>query len=102
RPCSSLCFCALRLLWEPIELIVSISDTNQFYPCKCTCRQPVWRASEMTGVLYDSRWVGNHGMGRFAAEVQRRLTYLVPFRAQRQPSPPLDPALLGATLRGLD
>lgn len=55
----------------------------------------------MIDVLYDSRWVGNHGIGRFAAEVQRRLTYLVPFRAQRQPSHPLDPALLGATLRGL-
>jgi glycosyltransferase involved in cell wall biosynthesis len=55
----------------------------------------------MKGVLYDSRWVGNHGIGRFAAEVQKRLTYLIPFRAQRQPSHPLDPALLGATLRGL-
>ena len=55
----------------------------------------------MTEVLYDSRWVGNHGIGRFAAEVQRRLTYLVAFRSQRQPSHPLDPALLGATLRGL-
>lgn len=55
----------------------------------------------MIDVLYDSRWVGNHGIGRFAAEVQRRLTYLVPFRAQRMPSHPLDPALLGATLRGL-
>jgi glycosyltransferase involved in cell wall biosynthesis len=55
----------------------------------------------MKGVLYDARWIGNHGIGRFAAEVQRRLTYLVPFRAQRQPSHPLDPALLGATLRGL-
>lgn len=55
----------------------------------------------MIDVLYDSRWVGNHGIGRFAAEVQRRLTYLVPFRSQRQPSHPLDPALLGATLRRL-
>lgn len=56
----------------------------------------------MIDVLYDSRWIGNHGIGRFAAEVQRRLTYLVPFRAQRLPSHPLDPALLGATLRGLE
>jgi len=55
----------------------------------------------MNGVLYDSRWIGNHGIGRFAAEVQQRITYLVPFRAQRRPSHPLDPALLGATLRGL-
>jgi glycosyltransferase involved in cell wall biosynthesis len=55
----------------------------------------------MTDVLYDSRWVGNHGIGRFAAEVQRRLKYLVPFLAQRHPSHPLDPAFLGATLRGL-
>ncbi len=55
----------------------------------------------MRGVLYDARWIGNHGIGRFAAEVQRRLPYLVPFQAQRQPSHPLDPALLGTTLRGL-
>lgn len=55
----------------------------------------------MTGILYDSRWVGNHGIGRFATEVQQRLSYLVPFKAQRRPSHPLDPAFLGATLRGL-
>ena len=55
----------------------------------------------MIDVLYDSRWIGNHGIGRFAAEVQRRLTYLVPFRSTRPPSHPLDPALLGAMLRGL-
>jgi glycosyltransferase involved in cell wall biosynthesis len=55
----------------------------------------------MKGVLYDSRWIGNHGIGRFAAELQQRLAYLVPFRAQRRPSHPLDPALLGATLRRL-
>lgn len=55
----------------------------------------------MNGVLYDSRWIGNHGIGRFAAEVQQRLTYLVPFRAQRRPSHPLDPLLLGTTLSRL-
>lgn len=55
----------------------------------------------MKGVLYDSRWVGNHGIGRFAAEVQQRLPFLVPYRAERRPSHPLDPALLGAALRGL-
>lgn len=55
----------------------------------------------MTEVLYDSRWIGNHGIGRFAAEVLQRLTYLVPFHAQRRPWHPLDPALLGITLRGL-
>jgi glycosyltransferase involved in cell wall biosynthesis len=55
----------------------------------------------MKGVLYDSRWVGNHGIGRFAGEVQQRLPDLVPFQSRRQPWHPLDPALLGATLRGL-
>lgn len=56
----------------------------------------------MNEVLYDSRWIGNHGIGRFAAELQQRLTYLVPFQAQRRPSHPLDPALLGAALRRLN
>ena len=34
--------------------------------------------------------------------MQQRLPYLVPFRAKRQPWHPLDPALLGATLRRLE
>ena len=53
----------------------------------------------MTEILYDARWIGNHGIGRFAGELQRLLPDLVPFRAQRPPFHPLDPVLLGAALR---
>ena len=56
----------------------------------------------MKGVLYDSRWVGNHGIGRFASELQRRLPDLWPFHSRRPPWHPFDPALLGATLRRLN
>jgi len=48
--------------------------------------------------LYDARWIGNHGIGRFADELKRRLSGLHPFHAERRPWHPLDPVLLGATL----
>jgi glycosyltransferase involved in cell wall biosynthesis len=53
----------------------------------------------LSEVLYDARWIGNHGIGRFALELERRLPGLVPFQRQRRPWHPLDPWLLGATLR---
>jgi glycosyltransferase involved in cell wall biosynthesis len=56
----------------------------------------------MNEVLYDSRWIGNHGIGRFASELQSRLPRVVPFRAQRPPWHPFVPALLGLTLRRLN
>jgi len=49
-------------------------------------------------VLYDARWIGNHGIGRFAGELQKLLSGLTPFQDQRPPWHPLDPALLGAML----
>jgi glycosyltransferase involved in cell wall biosynthesis len=52
----------------------------------------------MNNILYDARWIGNHGIGRFADELQRRLDGLIPFEARRRPWHPLDPFLLGATL----
>ncbi len=52
----------------------------------------------MTDILYDSRWIGKHGIGRFAAELLRLLPGLKPFRVARRPSHPLDPVLLGAAL----
>jgi O-antigen biosynthesis alpha-1,2-mannosyltransferase len=52
----------------------------------------------MTEVLYDARWVGNHGIGRFAGELQKLLPNLVGYRARRRPWHPLDPAFLGAAL----
>ncbi len=56
----------------------------------------------MTDILYDARWIGNHGIGRFAAELYRLLPDLVPFQNQRPPFHPLDPFLLGATLRRMN
>lgn len=52
----------------------------------------------MSDILYDARWIGNHGIGRLARELQRRLPNLVPFRARRAPFHPFDPALLGMAL----
>jgi len=49
-------------------------------------------------ILYDARWVGNHGIGRFAGELQKLLPQLTPFRARRPPFHPLDPILLGLDL----
>jgi glycosyltransferase involved in cell wall biosynthesis len=49
-------------------------------------------------ILYDARWVGNHGIGRFAGEVQKLLPGIVPFQARRRPFHPLDPVLLGVAL----
>jgi glycosyltransferase involved in cell wall biosynthesis len=50
-------------------------------------------------VLYDARWIGNHGIGRFADELLKRLPSLVAFHSARRPSHPLDPWLLGRMLR---
>jgi len=52
----------------------------------------------MTEILYDARWIGNHGIGRFAGELQKLLPGLAPFEARRRPWHPLDPAFLGAAL----
>ncbi len=49
-------------------------------------------------ILYDARWIGNHGIGRFASEIQKAIPDLVPFQARRRPWHPLDPALLGTAL----
>lgn len=54
--------------------------------------------SNMDEILYDARWIGNHGIGRFAGELQKLLPGLIPFQAGRRPFHPLDPALLGAAL----
>jgi glycosyltransferase involved in cell wall biosynthesis len=54
--------------------------------------------------LYDARWIGNHGIGRFARQLQELLPgflsmSLVSFQAPRRPSHALDPFLLGMALR---
>jgi len=55
--------------------------------------------SSLVETFYDARWIGDHGIGRFADELQRALPGLTPFQARRRPSHPLDPILLGAALR---
>src|SRR5271166_1235170 len=55
----------------------------------------------MSEVLYDSRWIGNHGIGRFAGELNKTIPDFLPFRSNRPPWHPLDPALLGAALARL-
>jgi len=55
-------------------------------------------AYNVVDILYDARWIGNHGIGRFADELQKLLPGMVPFEARLPPFHPLDPALLGAAL----
>ena len=50
------------------------------------------------GILYDARWIGDHGIGRFAAEILNALPFLAPFRGSRNPWNALDPLLLSAVL----
>ncbi|PYX48739.1 MAG: glycosyltransferase family 1 protein [Acidobacteria bacterium] len=52
----------------------------------------------MLETLYDARWVGNHGIGRFAGELLKLLPRVIPFQSVRRPWHPLDPVLLGAAL----
>jgi len=52
----------------------------------------------MFDTLYDARWIGNHGIGRFAGELLKLIPGLTALRERRQPWHPLDPAFLGATL----
>jgi glycosyltransferase involved in cell wall biosynthesis len=56
------------------------------------------RCSLSKEILYDARWVGNHGIGRFAGELRKLLPGLVDYQADRRPWHPLDTALLGAML----
>jgi glycosyltransferase involved in cell wall biosynthesis len=52
----------------------------------------------LVDILYDARWIGNHGIGRFAGELQKLLPGMTAFEAHRRPFHPLDPVLLGAAL----
>jgi glycosyltransferase involved in cell wall biosynthesis len=54
----------------------------------------------MKNLLYDARWIGNHGIGRFAGELGRRLSGLSSFQRPRRPWHPFDPILLGTELWG--
>lgn len=52
----------------------------------------------LNDVLYDARWIGNHGIGRFAKELQKELPGMESFESRRPPFHPFDPVLLGAAL----
>lgn len=52
----------------------------------------------MKNLLYDARWIGNHGIGRFAHELGRRISGFSSFQRERRPWYPFDPILLGAEL----
>jgi glycosyltransferase involved in cell wall biosynthesis len=49
-------------------------------------------------VTFDARWIGDHGIGRFAGELQKYLPGLIPYQAKRRPWHPLDPAILAMDL----
>jgi glycosyltransferase involved in cell wall biosynthesis len=52
----------------------------------------------MMQTLYDARWIGPHGIGRFAGELAKALPELRKFQRARRPWHPLDPALLSLDL----
>lgn len=52
----------------------------------------------MKDILFDARWIGNHGIGRFADELSQRLVGLSSFQRARRPWHALDPILLGCEL----
>lgn len=49
--------------------------------------------------LFDSRWDGNHGIGRFSVELFRRLHCFQRVQISGRPSDPIDPWRLGHYLR---
>lgn len=52
-------------------------------------------------LYFDPRWNGNHGIGRFAAELQQRLPGVVPLRIRGAKLSVLDPLASTAALAGL-
>jgi glycosyltransferase involved in cell wall biosynthesis len=57
------------------------------------------RAADAGGIVVDSRWIGPHGIGRFAAEVIRRLPGIVPLPLAGAPLAPFDSLRLHLLLR---
>lgn len=50
--------------------------------------------------FFDSRWVGPHGIGRFAAEIQQRIEFAGEIRCAVSPSHPLDAFAMSLYLCG--
>lgn len=53
-------------------------------------------------VFYDPRWLGQHGIGRFAAEVTARLPQAIPLQIHGKRLAPWDPVMLSLALTGKD
>lgn len=53
----------------------------------------------MSRFLYDQRWCGTHGIGRFASEVRKRLTGFADLALGGSPTHPLDALRVGFSLR---
>lgn len=51
-------------------------------------------------VFYDPRWLGQHGIGRFATEVTARLPQAIPLQIYGKRLAPWDPAMLSLALAG--
>lgn len=52
-------------------------------------------------LYFDSRWIGEHGIGRFAREVRAALPEAVDIESGRKPSSPVDPVALALRLARL-
>jgi glycosyltransferase involved in cell wall biosynthesis len=51
--------------------------------------------------IFDTRWKGRHGIGRFATEVHARLSGFTPIAIGGRPSSPLDPLVCSRYLRSV-
>lgn len=49
----------------------------------------------MEGIIYDSRWIGNHGIGRFAKEINERLNFTNHYTDSKNPASFLSAIKLG-------
>lgn len=52
-------------------------------------------------VLFDARWIGDHGIGRFAREVRSRIPGVRDFKSKIKPSSPFDAAHLSLRLSSM-
>jgi glycosyltransferase involved in cell wall biosynthesis len=50
-------------------------------------------------IVYDTRWFGNHGIGRYSREIYDRSPGYLPFSLPTKPFSPLDPFILPSALR---
>lgn len=57
-------------------------------------------ANYMQPIYFDERWIGPHGIGRFAAEILQRLPGLIPLHVPVSKLSPLDPLVLSWCLLG--